>query len=440
MTRALIIGGGWSGLAAAVELCRQQIEVTLVEAAGRLGGRAARIQHRGREYDSGQHLVIGAYHGILGLLAAMGVSEDAVFERRPFEMVSLSVRSAPPLSFRLVDLPAPFHLLGGLFGAEGLSRADKWGALRFCLAAARSKDLREDFTVQELMYRHGQSPESVSRLWEPICLATLNTPLHEASAEIFLRVLRDVFAYDRRDSDLLLPRRGLAGMFPEPAQKYIEGRGGRILLNSRATRLEISRGMATGAMLADGTRLDADHVILALPPPACLHLIEGCVPMRLLAQRLTGFDYAPICTVYLRYSSDVRLDFPMVGLHGTLAQWAFDLSSSGEPGLIAAVISGPGEHMELERGVLQQRIVAELATCFPHWPAPEEIFTLCEKRATFLSRQGINSQRPGVETPVEACWLAGDAVATGYPSTLEGAVRSGMECARRVVAQSARRA
>lgn len=437
MTRVLIVGGGWSGLAAAVELCRHQAEVTLIEAAGRLGGRAARIRHRGREYDSGQHLVIGAYHGILDLLAAMGVPEDAVFERRPFELRSVSAMPSRSLHLRLAALPAPFHLLGGLYGAEGLSRADKWGALRFCLAAARSRDLREDYSVQELMYRHGQSPQAVARLWEPICLAALNTPLHEASAEVFLRVLRDAFAYDRRDSDLLLPRHGLADTFPEPARKFIAGRGGRILLNSRATGLDVSRGRITGVVLADGTRLESDHVILALPPPACLHLIDGCAPMHALAQRLAGFEYSPICTVYLHYPAAVRLDCPMVGLHGMLAQWAFDLGTSGEPGLIAAVISGPGEHMDLERGVLQQRVAAEFAACFPHWPAPEEIFTLCEKRATFLSRQGINTLRPGVDTPVEACWLAGDAVATGYPSTLEGAVRSGLECARRVMAQSA---
>lgn len=437
MARVLVVGGGWSGLAAAVELCRQRVEVTLIEAAGRLGGRAARISHHGCDYDSGQHLVIGAYHGILDLLAAMGVAQDAVLQRRPFELLSLSPQATPPLRIRLAALPAPFHLLGGILGAEGMSRADKWHALRFCLVAARSRDLAGDYSVQELMFRHGQPSGLVSRLWEPICLAALNTPLHEASAAMFLRVLRDAFAYDRRDSDLLLPRRGLADMFPEPARRFIEGHGGRILLDSRATALEVAHGRVTGVTLADGARLDADHVVLALPPPACLRLIGHCAPMRAVAERMAGFEYAPICTLYLRYPPAVRLDLPMIGLHGTLAQWAFDLGASGEPGLIAAVISGPGEHMELERGVLQQRVAADLAACFPHWPAPEEIFTLCDKRATFLSRQGIDTLRPGVETPVEGCWLAGDAVATGYPATLEGAVRGGLECARRIVQQSA---
>lgn len=428
----IVVGGGWSGLAAAVELSRRGTAVTLLEAAGHLGGRAARIRYRGRDYDSGQHLLIGAYRGILELLAVMGVDEDTVFERRPFELISRSSHGTPPLRLRLAGLPAPFHLLGGLLTATGLSRTDRWRALRFCLAAARSRVLTADYSVQELLFRHDQSPELVARLWEPVCLAALNTPLHEASAEIFLRVLRDSFARNRRDSDLLLPRLGLGAVLPEPAQRYITAHGGDIRLGCRAAGLEIGRGRIDAVVLADGTRLHADHVVLALPPPACRRLLEGCAPLRELAESLSQFEFSPICTLYLHYPPHIRLDYPMVGLHGTLAHWVFDLASAGEPGLMAAVISGPGPHQALERNTLQAQVIAELATCFPHWPAPAEVAVLCEKRATFLCRSGITARRPAVETPVAGCWLAGDAVATGYPATLEGAVRSGLECARRI--------
>jgi squalene-associated FAD-dependent desaturase len=430
----IVVGGGWSGLAAAVELSRGGSAVTLVEAAGRLGGRAARIHHQGRDYDSGQHLLIGAYHGILDLLAAMGVAEAAVFERRRFELISLAPGSAPAWHLGLPALPAPFHLLGGLVVARGVSAADKWSALRFCLTAARSTaPSAADETVEELLRRRRQTPALIDRLWQPLCLAALNTPLHEASAAIFLRVLRAAFAHDRRDSDLLLPRHGLDSVLPAPARHFIENHGGRILLNHRATNLEIMHDKVTAVLCADGRRLAADHVVLALPPPACLRLIEPIPALREVTDRLSRLEFSPICTVYLQYAPAPRLPFPMIGLHGTLAHWLFDLGVSGTPGLMAAVISGPGGHMELDRTVLQERVAAELAACFPHWPAPERLFTLCERRATFLSRRGVDALRPAAETPVVGCWLAGDAAAVGYPATLEGAVRSGVDCARRIL-------
>jgi squalene-associated FAD-dependent desaturase len=318
--------------------------------------------------------------------------------------------------------------------ARGMSAADKWGALKFCLAATRSTDpSAADETVEELLRRRRQTPALIARLWQPLCLAALNTPVHEASAAIFLRVLRDAFAHDRRDCDLLLPRHGLDSVFPLPARRFIEDHGGCILLDHRATSLEIVQDRVTTVLLADGRRLPADHVVLALPPAACLRLIEPIPALREVTDRLSRLEFSPICTVYLQYAPATRLPFPMIGLHDALAQWLFDLGVSGTPGLMAAVISGPGEHMELDRTVLQGRVAAELAARFPHWPAPERRFTLCERRATFLCRSGVDALRPAAETPVTGCWLAGDAAAIGYPATLEGAVRSGVECARRIL-------
>lgn len=432
----IVVGGGWSGLAAAVKLTRHGIPTTLIEAAGRLGGRASRVHYRGHDYDSGQHLLIGAYHGILDLLAVMGIDERSVFERHRFELVTTSAHPAPPLHLRLHPLPAPLHLVSGLAGARGISLADKWSAVKFCLSVARAMDPDADCSVQELLSRHRQSPALIARLWEPVCLAALNTPAHEASAEVFLRVLRDAFAHGRRDSDLLLPRRDLAAVLPEPARRFIEGQGGRIVLNRRVTALEINGSRVTGIRLANGERMQAEQIILALPPAACLRLIDGMEPLRTVADRLRHIESSPICTVYLRYPPTVRLEYPMIGLHGALAQWIFDHGVSGEPGLMGAVISGAGDHLALERAALQDRVVTEIAACFPHWPAPEEIFSLCEKRATFLCRAGLNALRPPAETPVAGCWLAGDAVATGYPATLEGAVRSGLDCARKIMQES----
>lgn len=428
----IVVGGGWAGLAAAVEMARHGLPVTLIEAADELGGRGRRVQHRDLTVDSGQHLMLGAYHGVLRLLDIMGVPEAEVFDRRPLELITRSTRGPElRLRLRLPSLPAPLQLIAGLAGARGLRLSDKYRAMRFCVVAASRPTGRGDCSVMDLLQRHRQSTELIERLWEPLCLAALNTPLAEASATLFTRVLRDAFRR-RRDSDLLFPRCDLGGLIPRPAHGFIESRGGRILLGRRVSALEVREGRMAGVKLTSGDTLNGRHVIVAVPPEAGRRLLEPVPGLQAIAAQFAGMQSAPICTVYLQYPPHTRLPFPMVGLHGGTIHWVFDHAHTGRPGLMAAVISGPGSHMKMDKFALQARAADELAGFFPHWPAPERGAVLREKRATFLSNVGIDARRPGVHTPLEGCWLAGDAVDTRYPATLEGAVRSGLEAARRV--------
>lgn len=431
----VVVGGGWAGLAAAVELARHGEPVTLVEAADRLGGRARRVDYRGYQVDNGQHLVIGAYRALLGLLAAIGVPEERIFERRPLELWLRSPRE-PEVRLRLPRLPAPLHLFAGLARASGLSPRERWQALRFCLRL-RAHPPAEDCSVRSLLERAGQPATLVRRLWEPLCLATLNASADVASAEVFRRVLRDAFAYRRADSDLLIARTDLGRLLPEPARDFILARGGRICLGQRVTALEARGDRVTGVRLAGGASLDAAHVVLAVPPEACLRLVRPLPALQALAARLERMQSAPICTVYLRYPPQTTLPFPLIGLHGGAAQWVCDLGAAGRPGLMSVVISGPGDHLETPRARLVDRVGAELAAHFPAWPAPVEGFVLRERRATFLSAVGVNAMRPSCETPYRNCHVAGDATDTGYPATLEGAVRSGLACARRILGEAA---
>ena len=127
------------------------------------------------------------------------------------------------------------------------------------------------------------------------------------------------------------------------------------------------------------------------------------------------------------------LDVPMLGLENGLAQWVFDRRVCGQPGLIAVVISARGEHTAMSPAVLTERVVSELATSFPHWPAPAQTRLLREKRATFCSRTGVDAIRPHNRTAVQGLWLAGDYTDTGLPATLESAVRSGNNCAQAIL-------
>lgn len=431
----VVVGGGWAGLAAAVELARHGRPVTLVEAAETLGGRARRVEYAGAEVDNGQHLVIGAYREVLGLLAILGIPEHVVFDRRPMELWMRAL-DGDDVRLRLPALPAPLHLLAGIAAAAGLSAAEKWQALRLCPRLSATATITPDTSVRQLLERAGQSERLIARLWEPLCLATLNARCAEASAAIFARVLRDAFACRRADSDLLIARCDLGRLLPDPARDYILARGGAIVQGRRATAIETSADRVSGVRLADGGAISASQLILAVPPAACLRLIRPLPALQAVAAGLERMRTAPICTVYLRYPPGTVLPFPLIGLLGTTAQWVCDLAVTGRDGLISAVVSGSGLHMEAPKALLVERVSAELARFFPEWPAPLTGFVLRERRATFLSAVGVDALRPRAATPCPNLHLAGDATATGYPATLEGAVRSGLECARRVLAGS----
>ena len=432
--RTVIVGGGWSGLAAAVELSRHGHPVTLVDAADQLGGRARRVEHARYSGDNGQHLLIGAYREILTLLARIGIPESEVFERRRLELRVRSL-STPGLTLRLPRLPAPLQLVMALLRADGVSGADKRRALRICLAALRPYPEVNDRPLGETLERLGQSERLIGLLWEPLCLATLNTPLAEASTAMFLHVLRESFSRRRADSDLLIARTDLGALFPDPARAFIERHGGEILLGRRVTTLKIVDDRISALTLNDGSEISARDVIVALPAPAMARLLAPHEALTPIATRLEQIRHEPITTVFLHYPSHVRLDFPLYGLHDTLGHWVFDRGADGQHGLMSVVISGGGRHMEMDNETLARGVAAELAQLFRDWPSALEHWVIREKRATFVCAPGINALRPDHSTPVTGCWLAGDATATGLPATLEGAVRSGLAGARQILAE-----
>lgn len=433
--RVIVVGGGWAGLAAAVELVRHGIPVVLLESARQLGGRARCAPFGAQRVDNGQHIMVGAYRDTLALLKILGVKESRAFLRRPLH---LHVKSDTRKEMRLTapPLPAPFHLALGLGTATGLPLADKLKTLRFWNELQRTGfALEQDMSVAALLSQHMQ-PQSVTRnLWVPLCLATLNTPPQEASAQVFLRVLQEAFGTRRRHSDLLIPRTDLGAILPGPAFDFIEHNGGSVMLGQRVTGIRLHKGQATGVELAGGGEMKADHVVLAVSHTACQKLLAPHPPLTQISQRIAELATEPICNVYLQYPPKTRLPSEMVGLLGGAAQWVFDRALCGQPGIISAVISAGGPHMDLENAALIQQVTAELARFFPHWPRPERGLVIREKRATFACRVGSDTLRPTHNTPVQGCWLAGDYTATGLPATLEGAVRSGLQCARHILAK-----
>ena len=425
----LVVGGGWAGLAAAAELARHGVPVTLLESSRQLGGRARAVRFDELRVDNGQHLLLGAYSAVLDMLNVLGVPEASVVRRSPLHLEFLD--GSRTVSLRTPRLPAPLHLAWGMLRAQGLSLGQRISALRLAHGMRHSGfHLEPDVSVQAYLQHLRQDPLLIRALWQPLCLAALNTPIEQASMNIFLRVMQEAFFSTSRSSDVLVPIVDLGTCLPEPARDYIERHGGSVRLGSRAVGIHLHAGRIRGVQLEQTTLL-AEHVILATPPEAAITLLQPHAALQPQTLQLSNLHSLPICTLYLRYPPGTTLQRDFVGLLGGTAQWVFDRGRlTGENGLMAVVISGPGPHLREEVASLTGRVVQELRGHFPHWSAPLASKLIRERRAGFAATVEVQRHRPAHATSVAGLWLAGDYTATGYPATLEGAVRSGVECAR----------
>jgi squalene-associated FAD-dependent desaturase len=421
--RIAVVGGGWAGLACAVELAAAGMPVTLFEAARQLGGRARRVDWHGIAIDNGQHILIGAYRETLRLMARVGSVH--LLEPR-----SLVFDQPPRFRLALPRLPAPLHVALGLARARGLGWGDKLAAARFIQALKRlGYRLPADTRLAELLACHGQTPGLVRHLWEPICLAALNTPLAQASAQVFCNVLRDSLGGERSASDLLLPRADLGRLLPDGAATYLASHGGELRLGSRIDRIE----PAPGGFRLNGEEPVFSHVVCAAPPWQLPQLLAGLPELEPVRQRVSDYGYQPIETLWLRFAENLVLPMPMLGLDRGPGQWLFDRRDLA-PGLASVVISAEGAHLELAKPALLEAVLGQMRQALGPLPPLRDHLSIVEKRATFAAVPDL--QRPEMVTALPGLYLAGDHVQSDYPATLEGAVRSGIACALSILAGS----
>ena len=432
--KAAVIGAGWAGLAASVALREAGAKVTVFEAGHTPGGRARRVFHTDFDapLDNGQHLLSGAYKHTLALMRRVGRNPDALLMRRPLQLASLDGR------FRLAAprLPAPLHMAAAILRARGLSWKDRLATLRLMRGLkAMSWTPPREWTVLHLLHYHAQSDALIRQIWEPLCLAALNTPAATASAALFARVLRDSLTGSRENSDMLLPCTDLSALWPDAAARQVTMRYGSTVRQVRpsAEGIDINQ-----------ERFDA--AVLAVPPSFAARLLDA--PLREagatgLLDALKAFEYMPIATLNLRLQDPWRLPEPMMMLREESArdhygQWLFDraqLAGDTKAGELAVVTSAATGIAERNRRQVIEALIDQVAEQAARHPArlpamPDvtaaELFI--EKRATFAAVPGLT--RPLNSTPWPTLALAGDWTDTGYPGVLEGAVRSGLQAAR----------
>lgn len=435
VTRVAIIGAGYAGLAAAVELTGKGIAVTVFERSRILGGRARVADIQGMSLDNGQHILIGAYRETLRLMRQVGADSQRLLLRQP-----LTLEYPGHLRIAAPRWPAPLHLAAALLGAQGISWSDKLAAIRFMQSLKKQHfqlpTEMNDCSVGTLLDAHRQPARLRSYLWEPLCVAALNTPPDIASAQVFLNVLRDSLAAERSCSDLLLPCIDLSSLFPLPAARYVTAHGGQIVCESAIRGIDYHSSEGYTLRLDNGDSGDFSHVIIAVAPYHVAPLVEKFAQLAAIRQQIDELHHEPITTCYLAYPPRIRLSEAMLGHAEGIAQWLFDRGQLGGPsGLLAAVISARGRHLELSNQELSERIHAEIATVLPDLPSPLWSQIVTEKRATFSCTAGL--VRPSTRTPLTGLLLAGDYVASDYPGTLESAVRSGIQAAKSILSQTA---
>jgi squalene-associated FAD-dependent desaturase len=429
-----VIGGGVAGLAAATALAEGGRRVLVLEARGELGGRATAFVDRetGELVDNGQHVLFGCYRETFRLLRRIG-AEGHVRMQPSLEVPYLD-QSGRRSVLRCPALPSPLHLLMGILAWDALSWGDRLSVLRVAgplLAARRSFRLKAEGTgrketVDAWLTRHGQRGRLREWLWEPLAVAALNQAPGEAAAEPFVKVLAEMFGPRRSDSSLVIPLKPLHEMYALPARRYVESKGGEVRVNSLA-RIRIAAGRLVGIEVR-GEALPISQVVAAVPWFALAPLLVGDeAPMSSIVASASAMVSKPIVTVNLWYDRAV-MDDEFVGLPGREMQWVFDKRRAfGEAAShLSLVASGADTLVGADNPTLVALAAREVAASIPG--ARGAVLTrgtvIREKRATFSLAPG-EPARPGVETPVEGLWLAGDWIETGLPGTIESAAAAG---------------
>jgi len=438
----LVLGGGLAGLAAAVRLAEQGRAVTLIETSRRLGGRATSHADpdTGQLVDNCQHVLLGCCTNLLDLYDRLGVGQHVQWHRRLhfFDKHGRHDILAAGL------LPAPAHLSISMMRFGCLTMREKLAVSRAMIAimrlSAAERDALNDITFTAWLEQRRQPRSVIEKFWAVIIVSALNCHPDHAAAGYALHVFQDGFLRHRDAYAMGVSAVPLRELY-DPAVAHIERAGGRVLFGASVRQLHYDPGARriTAVELADGQTLHADTVISALPFDRLDRVIDDA--LRRDDPRLSSLNeirHSPILGIHLYFAGPWCPHPHMIFVDSPL-QWVFNKSTVEDPAApqgaaqhLHGVISAADDWVAMPSGEIIDMAIAELACYLPADSPDAKLLrgrVIKEKRATFLACPGVQHRRPTADGPTQNLLLAGDWVETGWPATMEGAVRSGYRAA-----------
>ena len=433
--RAVVIGGGLAGITAAVALASAGADVTVLEAKPRLGGATMSFSRDGLVVDTGQHVFLRCCTAYRGLLDRLGMAAHAPLQPR-FDVAVLSPRGRARL--RRAKAPAPLHLGSTLARYAVLSYPERIKVSRAALAFRRvdPADPEADATrLGDWMEARGQSEHARRALWDLFTISTLNVPGDDASLALAAKVVRTGLLEDSGAADIGVPALSLGELHGAAAQRKLGSLGAAVRLNTKVEGIQVIGPAKFAVRLARSDEvIETDAVVLAVPHEAAAKLIPSGALPRPTVSGWAGLGASPIVNVHVTYDRKV-MDVPFAAAVDSPVQWVFDrtrisgMHARGDDGQYLAIsLSAADEYVDQSVAELRERFVPALAEVLPaaRDARVTEFFVTRERQATFRQVPGTARLRPPAATGLPGLVLAGSWTDTGWPDTMESAVRSGL--------------
>jgi len=443
MTRVAVVGGGLAGVSAALRLADRGLAVTLLESRARLGGVAGSFRRGELDVDTGQHVFLRCCTAYRGFLDRVGAAEDVTLQERLD--IPVLAPDAPPARLRRSGLPAPLHLAGALLRYRHLPPFARLSLARAALALGRvDRESADDRSFGEWLAAHGQDARAVDVLWDVVGIATLNARAGDASLALAATVFQVGLLAEAAAGDIGWARVPLGAIHDEAATRALRAAGVEVRRSAKAgTPERTEHGWRVPVAAEEETVVD--RIVCAVPPGAAERLLPpGAVPFGVgWAERLGS---TPIVNVHVVYDRPV-LTGPFAAGVDSPVQWVFDRTAqSGAAAVygpraqyLAVSLSAADDLVGLPAQELRDRFLPALAALLP--AAREatvlESFVTREPHATFRGAPGQAALRPGPRSGCRGLYLAGAWTDTGWPATMEGAVRSGEAAAEALLVDRA---